>query len=498
MWQTTSEDWLQSVEFDKTYVRYDAVVLLNGYNPANEFWVGGGGATSCLLSRESKASARFTAQNSKTVTHVEVWPAYFFGAPFEMRSGLQEDRDGNPSGKWLGSATFTPSDIPPANRGRAYMLCPVRLELDKPVKLERGKIYHVVTQPESGKVDKQNYVDFEGVSGAVIVPRTYHGDPNMNYHDQNLMARHSDGKTWSNAYRRTPYFVVWYSDKSAEGQILVHQRDDLRENLAVGQLLRIENADKEVTQLGLMIRKQGKCRDDLHYEIRDLKEKALRKGVFKKDDIPTAFSRWSYVDFEPLILKRAETYRIVIKTPGNTRKGGGSIATDPGGFFVRGARAKAFMNNLLWPSYSSLTYGGADATFTLSYDGGKTWRKVLNKDLPFKFKLKETSVGAVTSAARDAEQVAGAGARWARIEFDGETPKGTGADILVSSSDDKATWSDFVPIKEGARSGQCYVLPAEHQKRYMRWRLALETNDAKVSPKLTQVEAVAVLRKERN
>ncbi len=189
---------------------------------------------------------------------------------------------------------------------------------------------------------------------------------------------------------------------------------------------------------------------------------------------------------------------MVIKAPGTTGKGGGSVATGRGGFFVHGARAKAFRNNLLWPSYSSLACGGADATFTLSYDGGKTWRKVLNKDLPFKFKLKETSVGAVTSAARDAEQVAGAGARWARIEFDGETPKGTGADILVSSSDDKATWSDFVPIKEGARSGQCYVLPAEHQKRYMRWRLALETNDAKVSPKLTQVEAVAVLRKERN
>ena len=384
-----------------------------------------------------------------------------------------------------------------------------------------------------GQLDQTNWVAFAGVGltapdGSVIpsdaVPRSWHGDSNINYHDPALMTLEFDGVKWDKSpEREMPWFLLIHSDGTFQGQPCWHWRQDLSTynwgEVWAGQLVRIKNVDKEVTQLGVPLMRIGNAEDDLYYEIRDSGERVLREGVLaKKEDISPpdrgiGFA-WCYADFEPFVLQKGQAYRVVIKTPKTTFKGG-RIATDVGGCLRY--RGEVYTN--LYPEYALTSYDGTDSMFTLSLNGGKTWTMHPCRDMSFGLKLKETLSGSVTSAAKDAEQVSGPGARWKSIAFQGETcrladfrnglqrkrftfkddtPGGTSVDIFVSSSADNKAWSDFVPVKEGARSGQSYVLPAERQKRYMRWRLALKTNDAKVSPKLTQVEAVAVLRKERN
>lgn len=488
------EDWLASTEFDKTYVRYDQVELLNGYNPANEYYVQSGGWSGVLDARDKKISARFTAQNSKTATHIEIWPRFLKGEPFEIRTGLQVDAGGNPSGKWLGSATFIRIPHVSSWRLRAMKEPPkeryattyaVRVKLDMPVRIEKGKVYHVVSQYESGKIDKDNLIHFEGVNPQQsAVARSYHGDSNVNFHDPALKTLQFDGKKWSNpAEKQIPLFILVYSDGTAEGNCGAHWRMDLAGKYCAAQVLRVENADKEVTQLGMPLRGGGNLQDDLHYEIEDPNGEVLRRGILARREELSGGFVWYYNDFEPLLLKKEQVYRIVVKTPDNVR-GQAAIATDPGGMQVGALKRDD-------PLYAAVTYGGADSMAMRSYDGGKTWHKHPSQDLAFKFKLKETDSGSITSRPTDSEPVSGAGAKWDALKLEGKIPEGTGIDIFVSSSEDNAAWSDFVTVQKGAESGRSYTLPAEHQKRYMKWRAVLKTNDVTISPKVTRVVAAA-------
>jgi hypothetical protein len=497
----SGENWQKNAQFDKTHIRSRNVELLNGYNPANGFWVSSGGQSGKLDAEDRKVSARFTAQDKKTVTEIRIWPKYLTGTSPQFRMGLQEDRRGLPCGEWLGSGVFravlTERDEIKV-RGHSWASAEwAGVKLDKPVDIQVGRIYHLVVQWEAGKIDSGNNVRIAGVGiyepdGTIlsnsIVPRNDVGDTNINGSDPAIMALSFDGEKWSENSRRVPIFLLVYSDGSSGGQPCAHWRTDLWGERYIGELVRIVGADKEVTRIAVPLRKSRNPRDDLQYDIRDSGNTILRQGVLaRKEEIRKDRFVWFSANIgKSLVLKKGCIYRIVIKTPKTTRDSG-MISTDAAGYACE-PRERVF------PAYSSATYDGINSMCTFSSDGGKTWREHPSRDISFKLKLKETQSGRITSVCKDAEQVAGKGARWMSIHFDGCLPKDTTVSVLVSSSKNLVRWSDFVAIKEVAESGESYPLPAANQKRYLRWRLLLQTRDVKISPTIDQVVAKAAGR----
>jgi len=98
-----------------------------------------------LDSSSKKVSVRFTGK-AKTVEKIYLWIGPIKGTPPTYRIGLQQDLNGEPSGSWLGSNTFTPTD------DYSYAI----VTLDSPVELTEANIYHIVVQYESGTIDENN------------------------------------------------------------------------------------------------------------------------------------------------------------------------------------------------------------------------------------------------------------------------------------------------------------------------------------------------------
>ena len=97
------------------------------------------------------------------------------------------------------------------------------------------------------------------------------------------------------------------------------------------------------------------------------------------------------------------------------------------------------------------------------------------------------SAGNLTSLVKDAEAVGASDDLWKEISSTGIVDTTKTVNIEVEASDDNSNWEGWTTVQNSAASGTTYNIPSTHQKRYAKFRLALNTTDASQTPEVQSI-----------
>jgi hypothetical protein len=306
-----------------------------------------------------KASLRFTAKEAKKVTaiHIEIWSAR--SSP-TYRVGLQEDVNGKPSGMWLTSATFKPSDVDPTG---SWYVVPVT-----PLLLEEGKVYHIVVQYESGTIGTSNYsqLDIFEVEKVRLFPSGIRDD----YYSH---LRSTDGgASWTSYPAYSQSFLLEFSDGSVYG-IPYHESDWFliygnycyQMYLQPTKRMIVNSVDINVGKVGtpsnltLVLRNETDAVDEVTIDIS------------QESVIPNFFT---VIFPKNVVLQSTKIYTLTLKSPNS----------DASNYYQWSTWATTDFS-----PYIENSWGGIKNYCRRSTDGGTTWTD-LGKifDLSFRFTVK--------------------------------------------------------------------------------------------------------------
>ena len=302
-------------------------------------------------STDKKASIRFTSQYTGTITRIVLF--LNSDEPLKIMLGMQDDNGGIPSGIWLAKNTvqlnqsgskFTAVDILGTS-------------------VEKGKVYHIVVQPESDLDTNLYMVTYYTNSFAMPYNPA---DPDILKPDKILDSLFYDGNNWLEQ-SSMPIFVVEYIDGKKDGQpYSLAAPWVIKESTHVGQKL-VPYFSYNVTEVAFVVSKQGDPKDKLYYQILDSENSTLANGVFALPDELTNDMSWAKVKLQkPVRFENEKSYIIALYSPmtdiQNTYQVyGHEFSIDP-----------------------TIGYGGVRHHLIISTDGGKKWMAWFDADTIFR------------------------------------------------------------------------------------------------------------------
>ncbi len=300
-----------------------------------------------------KASIRFTAKLTGEVKTLTIEGLTSSGQ-LEIRIGLQEDNAGVPKGEWMSFGTLEMTS--------KEMF--VTVNLQQPVTVTQGKVYHVVI--EAAGATTTNQALLLTYSANSLNEPFNSEDPDIVSPDPMINTLTFDGNRWQEE-NKWPVYAIGFSDGRLEGQpySLVAQWV-INGPTYVGQTI-IPASDYKVGKIAFVVNFQGQPTDKLYYEITDSSNEVLVKGVFAETSQVSSTKKWIEVTLpSPIVFTAGKLYRISLFSPGTSLENAYELY---GGEFTYN---------------SSIGYGGLQHQLTVSENSGSTWSDWTDADAIFK------------------------------------------------------------------------------------------------------------------
>lgn len=309
-----------------------------------------------------KASIRFTNQHDGFIKNVTINLSPV--TEREIIIGVQEDDGfGFPQGTWLDENAFIINYTAPGTRVDKYVL-------NDGIKLEKGKVYHIVleshttTDPSKPMNLVNFYSNIEGRPLNQVDPDIYSSDPYFN-------SLFFDGSEWI-VENKWPMFMIEYSDGTRDGQpYTLNAAWTVRGKIAIGQSI-VPASNYDVSKFGFLISKKGIPPEPLFYGIMDSENNVLATGKFIDQEQIIRKPSWVEITLnESVFFEAGKLYRIYVTSP---------IPREDNNYQFYGHEF----------SYDNeLGYGGLRHTLTISHDEGQSWSSWNDADATFKI----TTVG---------------------------------------------------------------------------------------------------------
>jgi hypothetical protein len=294
-----------------------------------------------------KASIRFTAKLSGTVTELVVFGLAFEGQP-AVHIGLQEDSGGSPAGQWMnGMAVGTVR--PPNSNG--FITVPLPASVD----ITEGQVYHVVIEAAADPLNG-TFALFTYQANGFAQPSNP-DDPDIVWNDTRMNTLFYSGQIWQEQ-NKWPIFIIKYSDGRSEGQpYSLSAQWVVCGSTHVGQTI-IPASNYTIAKMAFVVGLTGQPNDKLYYQVRDSSNNVLANGLFAKADQLTAQRTWIEVTLpSPVKLTAGQLYRFVLLSPG----------TDLGNAYY------LFGHEFTYDQDYGIGYGALQHQLTSSLDGGANW-----------------------------------------------------------------------------------------------------------------------------
>jgi hypothetical protein len=305
-----------------------------------------------------RASVKFTARNTKTVTFVHVEMRSASGSP-TYRVGLQEDKDGKPSDVWLTSGTFKPSDV--ATPGAWNKVAVSSIEL------EESKIYHIVIQYESGTIGASNYseLNVHEVETVRLFPEGFEDG------DYDHLRSTDGGASWTSYPTYAVSFLLEYSDGSGYGFSYYEEGDHAIYGNNWRQMYLQPTKRMVLSSVEVYIKKTGTPPADLTLVLRNETDAVDEATVtINQGDVGTFYSFVAAAFPTGIVVYANKIYTLTLKSP----------SSDASNYYMWE----------WWSAYGAMiyresTWGGTDNCMRFSNDGGSSWDAYNSDDYPFRF-----------------------------------------------------------------------------------------------------------------
>lgn len=298
------------------------------------------------------SAIRFTAQASKSVTHVAVYilipmapPSYKFGIETSTSAYL-------PSGTYVGGAsnfaTATPSSTGWLN-----------LTLPAPAPLTAGTVYHITVRYNSGTIGPSNFIAL-GRSG--IYANFFR--PNENTIDSWLNTIYYT--TSASIQNRDPLFILRYNDNTYESM----PYDTVTAHSIYGNNWFSEkwtqNGTQTILGVNILLTKSGTPPDNLYVILRnETSGQDVSTITITQGSITTPLQWYEQYFSSPIVLVNGATYRLILKSPSSTSSNYFSCRS------LTTSKAGAY------------TYDGTNSFFSSSSNGGSSWTDAGTRDLTY-------------------------------------------------------------------------------------------------------------------
>ncbi len=274
-----------------------------GFTPDNALT--GGMEVIKITNQDEKLSIRFTAKFSGELTKLHL---YFNGNDeINAKVGLQEDKQGVPSGQWLGDSPGYAQTIINSNATKFDTI-----ELLENINVKENTIYHIVID-----IDEDPESRFFMITYHDNWPFTpfNHIDPDEVWEDNAINTLFFDGSTWL-VQDKWPIYVIDYSDGTSDGQPYSLMAPwVIKKSSTVGQTIR-PYSNYLVDEFAFVVSLNGSPLDNLYYAVYDEENTILRSGTFATPDELTKKKSWHQVKLEsPLLVASGELYHFVLSSP---------------------------------------------------------------------------------------------------------------------------------------------------------------------------------------
>lgn len=293
-----------------------------------------------------KASVRFTARETKTVVSIHVEIVRAVSSP-TYRVGLQEDVNGKPSGVWLTSGTFKPSDVgAPGTWNEAAVL---------PVELEESKIYHVVVEYESGTIGASNYseLNVHEVETVRLFP------DGVEDGDYDHLRSTDGGVSWISYPAYAVSFLLEYSDGSGYGFAYYEEGEHGIYGDNWRQMYLQPTKRMILAGVDVYVKKTGTPPDDLTLVLHNVTDGVDEVTVtISEGDVGTSYGFVTATFPAKVVVYANKIYTLTLNSPGS----------DASNYYLWE----------WWSTYGATFYrenswGGTDNYTRRSTDGGSSW-----------------------------------------------------------------------------------------------------------------------------
>lgn len=315
-----------------------------------------------LKNSGEKASIRFTAKLSGTVTKLVIYAFAYKGQP-TVRVGLREDSEGSPKEQWIGANPYGAIQLP-SKQGF------VTVQLQTAVAITKGQVYHIVIEAAEDPLNGTAALRIYRTNGYA---QPYNpDDPDIMWNDTMMNTLFYDGRRWLER-NKWPIFAIEYSEGKLEGQpYSLVAPWVVWGSTYVGQAI-IPASTYKVGKIAFVVSlKSGTPQDKLYYQIRDSDNNILIEGVFAESSQLTSAQTWIEITLPtPVTLKAGQLYRIILLSP----------QTDlENAYFLYGHEFSYNYN---------IGYGGLQHQITSTFNGGVTWGENPDADAIFKLTTAE-------------------------------------------------------------------------------------------------------------
>ncbi|MFH1188836.1 MAG: LamG-like jellyroll fold domain-containing protein [bacterium] len=349
-------DGMQLVRLDTVRVAYTSQ---GGSYYGNQFLTTSINPSSSINNDNRKLSYRFTAQSSKTVDRVSIYQEASSGTS-TFRVGIQvDDGSGNPSGTFLGSATYS--------GGNGWNTINISPDVD----VTSGGTYHIVIERDSGSGSRQYRYSLP--------------DNNITSYDNtddvamDVLWTANGGGSWI-VQGWQPIYILQFTDGFSDGNPYYDSLQDdttytvIYGNQQFGENFTVTGGDKQVSALGFYVRKRssGIPEDDLYATVYDMSlGEDIDSGVVVPAGAILQTFSWQSLHFAAnLTLTDGHQYRISLSSPNTTITNGYDI------YVMQTANSSIYYNT---------GYGETLARYCRSTTGGSSWTYYNYYDMAFRF-----------------------------------------------------------------------------------------------------------------
>ncbi len=434
----------------------------------NQFLVDSTVSLGTLSASTYKQSMRFTSLTSQKVKAVYIY-IQARRSPPTYRVGLQADNAGNPGGTFLGPTQRGYGDISPPALGWQ------KINLLEPVDLQAGSIYHLVVQYRSGSISGSRNISLRGTL------------PDNNLYPYDCSTDSASDTLWFNGTRwsvqsRQPLFLLENETTTYGNPYETGETRNIFGTNFYGQGFNI-SGDVTVKDISFYINRTNQQPADSLYIVlyNQTDNQTIEEGTLAlPSQVTTTYSYRTYTFTTPRVLSAGKTYYIYLKSPNSrsTRYYQVKVDTAP---------------NQPWaipPTFDKDT-----SYFVYSANSGTNWTTETFRDLAG-FKMTQEVLtggnyfpnGELISSIFDTGNPSG----FNTLSFTGNPNGGKILWQLASSDNSTGPWQYWGP--DGTTSSSYSLSPSYiftgstfYNKRYLRYKLRLETPDQTKSPQVDEI-----------
>lgn len=468
-WQ--AERWVQSTQADFDAGTANSVITTN--NDGGTFQLGSGsggawgnqsvldatGSMGSMTTSQHISSVRFTAAQTKSVTHIRVYLQNENGVSPTYRFGLRADTAGTPAATWLGATEQGYGDAASTTTGWRT------IALTEPVPITAGGVYHLVTVWQSGTVNGSRYIALRNSTPQNLL----HAYDNLADPVSATLISTNNGGSWT-VQAAQPLYLLGFSDATFTGWPWISKTDvRVSGNRRVGEQFTL-TTDMTVTGATFSVRKSAAANPaaDLVVSLGQVGGGVIATGTLVSRTAVTS----SYADYTvnfttPQFLQAGIAYRIFLSSQG---------ANTP--FYeVRQ------LNTTNSAEYISATFQADNAVYTLSTNSGTSWSQSSVSDIGGFSLITESGYatsGDLISSEFDTNSLS---PTYQTLLWTADVPSGT-VEFQIRTADSQAglataLWvgPDGTDTSRYSTSGQQIVTaPGSTGTRWIQWRAFLTSN----------------------